>query len=64
MRYDIKNGKVVESSMLNSPYDTAGDAQEDLTVGVVHNCAKCDKGIVPAIRDVCPDLLVDNFKQA
>lgn len=41
MRYEIKNKQVIESLLIDAPYDTKQDALEALNDGVNHNCSQC-----------------------
>jgi hypothetical protein len=42
MRYNIIKGKVKESILIDAPYDTRQDAQDDIeSEGIWHNCHKC-----------------------
>lgn len=44
MRYEIKNGQVVESIFIDAPYDTREDAERHVDCGVKHNCQYCTLG--------------------
>jgi hypothetical protein len=41
MRYSILNSKVVDSILLDAPYDTKQDAVDALNAGTKHNCPHC-----------------------
>lgn len=42
MRYEIIKGKVKESILIDAPYDTKQDAQDDIdSSNIWHNCHKC-----------------------
>lgn len=42
MRYSIVNGQIVESFLIDAPYDTRSDARHDLERGVFRYTATCD----------------------
>lgn len=41
MRYQIDNGKVWPSVLIDAPYDCQDDALDALRSGVTHNCVCC-----------------------
>lgn len=43
MRYEIKNGQVVESMFIDAPYDTKQDAQDGISKGIVNYTLTMEK---------------------
>lgn len=41
MRYQIDNGQVWPSVLIDAPYDSLVDATDALKSGVTHNCVCC-----------------------